>query len=58
MHPIYRESEKTDIAIVTDTDAEPVTGSTRMKVGTVYKIVLNMLSATAIIKMGYVSVYK
>ena len=43
-----------DIPIVTDTGAEVVTGSTRMKAGTAQKLVLNMLSTTAMIKMGNV----
>lgn len=43
-----------DIPIVTDTGAEVITGSTRMKAGTAQKLVLNMLSTTAMIKMGYV----
>ena len=37
-------AKRTDIAIVTDTGAEIVTGSTRMKAGTAHKLVLNMLS--------------
>ena len=44
----------TDISIVTDTGAEVVTGSTRMKAGTAQKLVLNMLSTCSMIKMGYV----
>lgn len=43
-----------DISIVTDTGAEVVTGSTRMKAGTAQKLVLNMLSTTAMIKTGKV----
>lgn len=43
-----------DISICTDTGAEVVTGSTRMKAGTAQKIVLNMLSTCAMIKQGYV----
>jgi len=43
-----------DISIVTDTGAEVVTGSTRMKAGTAQKLVLNMLSTCSMIKMGYV----
>jgi N-acetylmuramic acid 6-phosphate etherase len=42
------------ILIVTDTGAEVVTGSTRMKAGTAQKIVLNMLSTVAMIKLGNV----
>ncbi len=43
-----------DVAIVVDSGAEVVTGSTRMKAGTVQKLVLNMISTTVMIKMGYV----
>jgi N-acetylmuramic acid 6-phosphate etherase len=41
-------------SIITDTGAEVITGSTRMKAGTAQKIVLNMLSTVAMIKLGYV----
>ena len=40
--------------IITDTGAEAVTGSTRMKAGTAQKLVLNMLSTVAMIKLGNV----
>lgn len=43
-----------NISIVTDTGAEVITGSTRMKAGTAQKLVLNMLSTCSMIKMGYV----
>ncbi len=43
-----------DISIVTDTGAEVVTGSTRMKAGTAQKLVLNMISTSAMIKTGKV----
>lgn len=43
-----------DIAIITDTGAEVVTGSTRMKSGTAQKLVLNMISTCAMIKTGKV----
>jgi len=43
-----------DISIVTDTGAEVITGSTRMKAGTAHKIVLNMLSTCSMIKTGKV----
>ena len=42
------------ISIVTDTGAEVITGSTRMKAGTAQKLVLNMLSTVAMIKLGNV----
>lgn len=43
-----------DIQIVTDTGAEVVTGSTRLKAGTAQKLVLNMISTCAMVKSGYV----
>lgn len=43
-----------DIKITTDTGAEVITGSTRMKAGTAHKMVLNMLSTGAMIKYGRV----
>lgn len=43
-----------DIAIVTETGPEVITGSTRMKAGTAQKLVLNMISTGTMIKMGYV----
>ena len=46
--------EISDISIVTDTGAEVITGSTRMKAGTAQKLVLNMISTCSMIKMGYV----
>lgn len=42
------------IGIVTDTGAEVITGSTRMKSGTAQKLILNMLSTCAMIKTGKV----
>ena len=43
-----------DIGICTDTGAEVITGSTRMKAGTAQKLVLNMLSTCSMIKTGKV----
>lgn len=43
-----------DISIVTDTGAEVITGSTRLKAGTTQKLILNMISTCAMIKMGNV----
>lgn len=43
-----------DVAICPDVGPEVVTGSTRMKSGTAQKLVLNMLTTTAMIKMGKV----
>ena len=47
-------TESAEIAIVPVTGAEAVTGSTRMKAGTAQKMVLNMISTTAMIRLGYV----
>ena len=41
-------------AIVPDTGAEVITGSTRMKAGTAQKMILNMISTALMIKLGYV----
>lgn len=41
-------------AIVARTGAEVVTGSTRMKAGTAQKLILNMLSTSLMIRLGYV----
>lgn len=43
-----------DISIVTETGAEVITGSTRLKAGTSQKLVLNMISTCAMIRMGNV----
>lgn len=43
-----------EIAIVPETGPEIVTGSTRMKAGTATKLVLNMLSTGALVRLGYV----
>ena len=40
------------ISIITPTGPEVITGSTRMKAGTAQKMVLNMLSTAAMIRMG------
>ena len=47
-------AKEADIAIVTDTGAEVITGSTRLKAGTAQKLVLNMLSTCCMVKCGYV----
>ncbi len=47
-------TKRAKISIITDTGAEVVTGSTRMKAGTAQKIILNMLSTVAMIKLGNV----
>ncbi|MFD3158054.1 N-acetylmuramic acid 6-phosphate etherase [Haloimpatiens sp. FM7330] len=41
-----------DLTISVDVGAEVIMGSTRMKAGTAQKMILNMLSTTAMIKMG------
>jgi len=48
---VARESE---IAIVTETGAEPLAGSTRLKAGTAQKLVLNTLSTGVMIRLGRV----
>lgn len=42
------------LSIVTDTGAEVITGSTRMKAGTAQKLVLNMISTSVMVSLGYV----
>jgi len=41
-----------DIAILADTGAEPIAGSTRLRAGTAQKIVLNTISTAAMIALG------
>ncbi|HKS75032.1 MAG TPA: N-acetylmuramic acid 6-phosphate etherase [Terriglobales bacterium] len=43
-----------DLAIVTEVGPEVVSGSTRMKAGTAQKMVLNMLSTAAMVRLGLV----
>lgn len=47
-------TQSAKVSIITDTGAEVITGSTRMKAGTAQKIILNMLSTVAMIKLGNV----
>lgn len=47
-------TEAVDVAIVPVVGPEVVAGSTRMKAGTAQKLVLNMISTTALIQLGYV----
>lgn len=42
------------ISVCTDTGAEVITGSTRLKAGTAQKLVLNMLTTVSMVKCGYV----
>lgn len=44
-----------EVAIVPVVGPEAITGSTRMKAGTAQKLVLNMISTVAMIRLGYVS---
>ncbi len=44
-----------ELSIVPVVGPEVVTGSTRLKAGTAQKMVLNMLSTAALVKLGYVS---
>jgi N-acetylmuramic acid 6-phosphate etherase len=46
--------EAADLAIVVETGPEIVAGSTRMKAGTAEKMVLNILSTGAMVRLGYV----
>ena len=43
-----------ELNIVPETGPEIITGSTRMKAGTATKLVLNMLSTTVFVRLGYV----
>lgn len=53
-NPINRISEVAQVTILTDTGAEVVTGSTRLKAGTAHKMVLNMISTVAMVRTGKV----
>jgi N-acetylmuramic acid 6-phosphate etherase len=43
-----------DMAIVVETGAEPIAGSTRMRAGTAQKVVLNALSTATMVRLGRV----
>jgi len=47
-------AEAAEIAIVTNTNAEVIAGSTRMKAGLAQKMVLHLLSTTVMVQLGYV----
>lgn len=47
-------SKIVDIAMLADTGAEFLTGSTRLKAGNTQKMILNMISTCAMVKAGYV----
>jgi N-acetylmuramic acid 6-phosphate etherase len=49
--PLARDAS---IAIVPETGAEAIAGSTRLKAGTAQKMVLNLLSTTAMVRLGRV----
>jgi len=53
-NPDTKVLKASDIAIFTDTGAEVLTGSTRLKAGTAQKIVLNTLTTCAMTKTGKV----
>lgn len=53
-NPNTRIAQYADVEIFTDTGAEVIQGSTRMKAGTAQKLVLNMLSTCTMIKLGKV----
>lgn len=53
-NPNTKLSEVAKYTIVTDTGAEVIAGSTRMKAGTAQKLVLNMISTSLMVKLGYV----
>jgi N-acetylmuramic acid 6-phosphate etherase len=46
--------QASDLAIVVDVGPEVLSGSTRMKAGTAQKLVLNMISTGAMVRLGYV----
>lgn len=51
-NPEAKLKEYSDICITAAVGAEVITGSSRMKAGTAQKMILNMLSTTAMIKIG------
>ncbi len=53
-NPDTKMGKTAQINISADTGPEVITGSTRMKAGTAQKIILNMISTTAMVKCGYV----
>jgi N-acetylmuramic acid 6-phosphate etherase len=53
-NPDSEITKAVDIAIVPIVGPEAITGSTRMKAGTAQKLVLNMISTAATIRLGYV----
>jgi len=53
-NPTSEMAEMADVSIAPVVGPEVVTGSTRMKSGTAQKLVLNMITTSAMIKLGYV----
>ncbi|HEX8251030.1 MAG TPA: N-acetylmuramic acid 6-phosphate etherase [Pyrinomonadaceae bacterium] len=47
-------TQAAEIALVAEVGAEAIAGSTRMKAGTAQKMILNMISTAAMIRLGYV----
>jgi N-acetylmuramic acid 6-phosphate etherase len=45
-------AKRSDISIAPDTGPEAIAGSTRLKAGTAQKLVLNLLSTTAMVRLG------
>jgi len=52
-NPDSRLAHEPDVPIVIDVGPEVLAGSSRMKAGTATKLVLNMLSTTAMVKLGH-----
>ncbi len=52
--PDSKITKSAEIALVAEVGAEAITGSTRMKSGTAQKMILNMISTAAMIRLGYV----
>ncbi|HVF30632.1 MAG TPA: N-acetylmuramic acid 6-phosphate etherase [Pyrinomonadaceae bacterium] len=53
-NPDSKITHEVDVAIIPVVGPEPITGSTRMKAGTAQKLILNMISTVAMIRLGYV----
>lgn len=53
-NPDSKIKDEVEVAIVPIVGPEAITGSTRMKAGTAQKLILNMISTIAMIRLGYV----
>ena len=53
-NPTSKMAEMADVSIAPMVGPEVITGSTRMKAGTAEKLVLNMITTSAMIKLGHV----